>query len=147
MNGFRVMGRVMWSGTTNTAWRLWWYQAAKAETGGKRATLAATRAIGTTAIVWFGGGTLWALDALPYVIPAGWFIAVGVFAEVGVEDTEPLPSPTDNPSLEYEEAGQGLEVRKGKLGKRDVLRIPDPNNPARTHLVWLDSSPQTKEAS
>lgn len=146
MNGFRVMGRVMWSGTANTAWRLWWYQAAKAETGGKRAGLVATRAAGTVAVLWFGGGTLWALGALPYVLPAGWFVAVGVFADVEVGTDQALPSPTEAPPLEDEEAGQELEIEKGRIGKARVLKVRDPRDPARTHLVWLDKAPQ-KEAS
>lgn len=138
MNGFRVMGRVLVSGTKQTAIRWWWYQAARDLTGSKRAGSVTLRGAGSLLIAWFGGGTLWALGALGYVLVAGWFVAIGVLAEVDVGTDLALPSPTESPSFEDEEADQGVEVRKGRIGKAQVLRIPDPNNPARTHLVWLD---------
>lgn len=147
MNGFRVMGRVMWSGTTNTAWRLWWYQAAKSQEGSNRVSAVVLRAFGSVLILWFAGGTLWALGVLPYVLVAGWFVSVGAFAEIEVGTDQALPSPTEAPLVEDEEAGQEVVVEKGRIGKAPVVKIHDPNNPARTHLVWLDQSAKTKEAS
>lgn len=140
MNGFRAMGRVLASGTKQTATRLWWWQAARDLTGTQRAGSVVLRSAGTLLIAWFAGGTLWFLGWLPWVLPSVWFVCVGIFAstELGVEDTEPLPSPTESPYCEDEAAGQELAVEKGFIGKAPVVRIQDPNNPARTHLVWLD---------
>lgn len=138
MNGFRVMGRVLVSGTKQTVIRWWWYQAARDLTGKQRAGAVTLRGAGSLLIAWFGGGTLWALGVLGYALVAGWFVSVGVLADVEVGTDLALPSPTEDPSLEYEEAGQEVEVKVGKLGKAPVIRFQDPNNPARTHLVWLD---------
>jgi hypothetical protein len=138
MNGFRVMGRVFVSGTKQTAIRWFWWQAAREMTGSKRAGQATLRAFGALAIAWFGGGTLWALGVLWYVLAAVWFVAVGAFAEIEVGTDQALPSPTDAPLFEDEEPGQSVVVEKGRIGKAPVLRIDDPLNPARTHLVWLD---------
>lgn len=73
------MGRVFASGTKQTAIQWWWYQAARGETGGHRLGQVVLRAFGTVAIVWFAGGVMWALGVLQYVLPAIWFVAVGVF--------------------------------------------------------------------
>lgn len=138
MSGFRVMGRVLASGTKQTAWRLWWYQGAMSQTGSKRASAVILRCFGSLAVLWFAGGTLLVLGWLWYVLPAVWFVSVGVLADVEVGPDLALPSPTDAPLFEDEEPGQDVVVEKGRIGKAQVLRIDDPNNPARTHLVWLD---------
>lgn len=147
MNGFRVMGRVFVSGSKQTAYQLWWWQAARGETGGHRVGQVILRAFGTVAIAWFGGGTMWALGVVQYVLPAVWFVSVGVFADIEVGTDQALPSPTEDPYCEEEDAGQEVVVEKGRIGKAQVVRIQDPNNPARTHLVWLDKNPAAKEAS
>jgi hypothetical protein len=141
MNGFRVMGRVLANGTKNTAWRIWWYQAALAMEGSKRASAVVLRAFGSLLLVWFLGGTLLVLGWLWYVLAAGWFVAVGVFADIEVGTDQALPSPTDDPYCADEDAGQGVVVEKGRIGKAPVLRIQDPKDPARTHLVWLGKPP------
>jgi hypothetical protein len=138
VNGFRVMGRVLASGTKQTLIRLWQWQSAQEMTGSKRAGQASMRAVGSLCIAWFAGGTLWALGLLWYVLAAGWFVAVGVFADIEVGTDLALPSPTEEEWGEDEEAGQELEVTTGRIGKAPVARIQDPHNPARTHLVWLD---------
>lgn len=141
MTGIRIIGRVLWSGTKATAWRIWWYQGALALEGRHRVKAVIARLIGTVALTWFIGGTLLYLGWLPYTVPMLWFVSAAVLGDD--QDQDPLPSPTEDPYLEDEDAGQSVAVQKGRIGKADVLRIEDPNNSARTHLVWLDQ----KEAS
>lgn len=121
------MGRVLVSGTQQTVRRWWWYQAARDLTGAKRAGSASTRAFGSLLILWFGGGTLWALGILGYVLAAGWFIAVGIFAEVGVEDTEPHSPTGVGEGLTEEFAGQSV----------GFVTMTDLDAPSRSRVVWI----------
>ncbi len=147
MTGSRVMGRVMWSGTKNTLWRIWWYQGALSQEGSKRASTIILRSFGSLLLIWFVGGTLLVLGVLPYVLAATWFVSAGLCADEPIGTDQALPSPTEAPLFEEEEAGQSVAVEKGRIGKAPVLKIDDPNNPSRTHLVWLDQTAQTREAS
>jgi hypothetical protein len=146
MNGFRVMGRVIASGTMQTARRWFWWQAARDLTGAQRAGTVAMRLVGMLCLAGFGTGFLWALGIIWYVLVAGWFVCIGVFADLEVGTDLALPSPTDDPYLEDEEADQEVVVERGRIGKAPVLKVHDPKNPAMTHLVWLGRAPR-KEAS
>lgn len=99
MSGLGIIGRVLWTGTKNTAWRLWWWQAAYDLEGRQRAGGVVLRFIGSLCIVWFGGGILWALGALPYVPPVLWFVCAAVWGgdqdEVVEEDAASRPSHDD----------------------------------------------------
>jgi hypothetical protein len=78
VSGFGIIGRVLWTGTKNTAWRIWWWQAAYALEGRQRAGGVVLRFFGSLALAWFAGGVLWVTGALPYVLPMVWFVSAGI---------------------------------------------------------------------
>lgn len=138
MTGLKVIGRVLWSGTRNTLWQLWWYQAAYALEGRQRAGAVVLRAFGTLLILWLIGGTLFFLGWLWYVLPMAWFASASILADEMVGTDLALPSPTEEEWGEDEDAGQDVVMEQTRIGKAPVLKFEDPNNPARTHLVWLE---------
>lgn len=101
MSGLTIIGRVLARGSHQTVIRWWWYQAARNLTGTQRMGQVTLRALGTLCIVWFGGGVLWALGALQYVLPVVWFTCAAVWGgdldeeTVVEEDAAARPSHDD----------------------------------------------------
>lgn len=111
MNGFKIIGEVLWRGSGRTLYCLWWYQAARGETGTQRASQVVLRVFGTMALIWFGGGLMWALGALQYVLPMVWFVCAGILGGDSDEVTADGGESTERPG--HDDVARALHALTG----------------------------------
>lgn len=111
MNGTSIIASVLWTGTKETGRRLGCWLCASDLEGGQRAGGAVLRLMGASATVWFGGGMLYALDALPYVLPMAWFVPAAIFG--GDRDEAPVDGGDAASRPSHEDVARALHALTG----------------------------------
>lgn len=130
MSGLGIIAMVLVRGTKVTFSKLGRWIAANDLEGSQRAGGVVLRLLGALCLVWFGGGMLWALDALQYVLPVLWFVCAAVWGgdvgedEVVEEDAASRPSHDDVARVLHSLTGDANGVHLSAVAARLEIEQP-----------------------